>query len=155
MTAQVFEMRYPRAAWIIAADHSRARVFCASTPTAPLQELENLLNPTARLREHDLVSSRPGRIVKGRGGHTRAVGQHESHKQRAAEQFASTVCERLDQARTAGELDRLYLIAESGFLGLLRAHMNPTTQALIADEINKDVTKHNAAELRSLLPQQL
>jgi len=144
-----------RSAWVVAADHSRARLFSAPVPNAPLQEMEDLLNPVAHQRESDLVSDRPGRIVKGMSGPGRGVGQHESHKDRAAEQFANTVCKRLAKARNAGEMGRLYVIAEPNFLGMIRNHMDPATKALIADEINKDVTERSAAELREMLPQQL
>lgn len=143
------------AAWIVVADHSCARLFQALVPTAPLQEIEDLVNPVAHLREADLVSDRPGHVVKGRGGPSRTVGQHETHKDRAADQFANTVCSRLLQARLDGSMGKLYVIAEPGFLGLMRKHMDTATKALIADEINKDVTKYSAAELRALLPQAL
>lgn len=144
-----------RTTWVVAADQSRARLFSAAVPNAPLQEMEDLLNPVAHQRETDLVSDRPGRIVKGMSGPGRGVGQNESHKGRAAEQFASTVCKRLAKARNAGKLGRLYVIAEPHFLGMMRNHMDPATKALIADEINKDVTERSAAELREMLPNQL
>lgn len=144
-----------RAAWLVAADHNRARLFFAPVPTAPLQEVEDLVNPTALQREGELVSDRPGHIVKGLGGPGRSVGQHESHKERAAEQFAGSVCEHLSKARSDGKLGRLYVIAEPAFLGLLRQHMDDATKALIVAEIGKDVTKRSAAELRDLLPHQL
>jgi protein required for attachment to host cells len=155
MSTQTAHTKDSRAAWVVAADHGRARIFCAPVPTAPLQEMQDLVNPVARQREHELVSDRPGNIVKGRGGHTRSVSPYESHKDRAAEQFAGSVCECLAQARVAGSMGRLYVIAEPDFLGMLRKHMDPATKALIADEISKDVTKHDAAELRALLPLQL
>ncbi|MDP3856136.1 MAG: host attachment protein [Stagnimonas sp.] len=144
-----------RAAWVVVADHGRARLFVAPQPAAPLQELETLLNPVAGQRESELVSDRPGRIVKGRGGSSRGVGQEQTHKARAADQFANAVCARLAKARQAGELGRLYLIAEPHFLGLLRQHMEPATTALIAGEIDKDVTQRSAEDLRELLPRQL
>lgn len=155
MSQQTAHPSQPHAAWVVAADHGRARLFFAPAPTAPLQELEDLVNPAARQRERDLVSDRPGHIVKGRDGPTRAVGQHGSHKERAADQFAGAVCQRLSQARVADSMGRLYVIAEPKFLGLMRKHMDPATQALVVDEIDKDVTRHSAAELRALLPRQL
>lgn len=142
-------------AWVVAADHGRARLFQAQVPTAPLEEIQDLINPVAHQREADLVSDRPGHVVKGRGGPSRTVGQHESHKERAADLFANAVCHKLSQARVDGSMGKLYVIAEPEFLGLMRKHMDPATKALIADEINKDVTKHSAAELRALLPKAL
>lgn len=143
------------AVWVVVADHSCARLFQALVPTAPLQEIQDLVNPIAHQREGELVSDRPGHVVKGRGGPSRTVGQHETHKDRAADQFANTVCRRLSQARLDGSMGKLYVMAEPEFLGLLRKHMDTATRAIIADEINKDVTKCSAAELRAMLPQAL
>lgn len=155
MTTQTAKSTRPHAAWVVVADHSCARMFYASVPTAPLQEIQDLVNPIAHQFEKDLVSDRPGHVVKGRGGPSRTVGQHETHKDHAADQFANTVCKRLSQARLDGSMGKLYVIAEPEFLGLLRKHMDTATKAIIADEINKDVTKCSAAELRAMLPQAL
>jgi protein required for attachment to host cells len=140
------------ATWVVAADHGRARLFCEPVPGAPLQEVQAFLNPAARQPEQALASDRPGRLVKGRGGPSRALGQHESPKEQAAERFAEVISQRLRQARQGGALNKLYLIAEPGFLGLLRQHLDAATGALIAGSVDKDVTEHSTDELRGLLP---
>ncbi|MGB5614970.1 MAG: host attachment protein, partial [Sedimenticolaceae bacterium] len=39
--------------WVLVADASRARVFTADKPAGPLNEVEALSNPEARLHEGD------------------------------------------------------------------------------------------------------
>jgi protein required for attachment to host cells len=143
------------ATWVVAADHGRARLFCAPVPGAPLQEVQAFLNPAARQPEQELAGDRPGRVVKGRGGPSRSLGQHETPKEHAAERFAEVISQRLRQARQGGALNKLYLIAEPGFLGLLRQHLDEATSALIAGSVDKDVTEESVEELRSLLPDSL
>lgn len=143
------------ATWVVAADQGRARLFCAPVPGAPLQEVQAFLNPAARQPEQQLASDRPGRVVKGRGGASRTLGQHETPKEHAAERFAEVICQRLRQARQGGALNKLYLIAEPGFLGLLRRHLDADTGARVAASVAKDVTEHSAEELRKLLPDPL
>lgn len=136
--------------WVVVADHARARLFQALTPSGPLSEIEDMLNPIARQHERDLVSDAPGRSAKSTGGVQSMDGGHWA-KDHAAELFASRICVRLAQLRCAGAVNSIALIAEPDFLGLLRRHMDGPTARLISGEIAKSVTRYDATEIRALL----
>src|SRR5579859_4173406 len=53
--------------WIVVANRAVARLFRASQPTGPLEELDSFIHPEGRLQEHDLVSDRPGRAFDSFG----------------------------------------------------------------------------------------
>lgn len=145
--------------WVLVADHARARFFTAATPSAPLQESTDLVNPDARLREHELDSDSPGHLFGGRrgagaGGHAAAV-RGETKKDHAAAAFAKRVGEHLAHARAAGAFGRLYVIAEPDFLGLLRQHLDDPTRHLVVLELHKDLTHSTADAIRQALPKAL
>jgi protein required for attachment to host cells len=144
--------------WVVVADHARARLFSAATPTAPLEEVEDLVNTDARSHDADRVSDKSGRMfggAPGHGHHSSAAEPHQTPKQIDADRFARQVCERLQADCNAGAMSKLYVIAEPDFLGMLRQHMSPQVRKRIAQEIAKDFTRQKAAEIRSALPKQL
>lgn len=140
---------------VIVADRVRARCFDAPVATAPLVEREVLYNPSERLHEAELTSDRAGRLTSStrHGGHS--LGTQESPHEHGAEMFAQQICAVLDAERTAGRLARLYLIAEPGFLGVLRKHLGTDTGRLVAGEVAKDLVTCGADEIRAQLPRQL
>jgi protein required for attachment to host cells len=137
--------------WVLVADHARARLFSAATPTAPLEEFEDLTNPSARLHEHDLSSDSPGRHVGGgnRQGHS---ADHGTKRQHTSEVFADAVGERLGQLCSAGAIARLHIVAEPGFLGLLRPRLPEAVRRLVVGEIVKVATHESVRDLRAELP---
>lgn len=142
------------AIYVVVADHASARFFTAATPTAPLVEHTALENPSENLREGQLVSDRADRAnsYSGHGGST--IGETHT-KEHLAERFAKAVCEELKAARVAGRCERIHLIAERDFLGMLRAHLDPPTARLVASEIGKEVVHLGAEQIRRLLPDSL
>ena len=140
--------------WIVVADHSRARFFTAEKPTGALVEMNELLNPGARQREHDISSDRPGRLAAPDGTH-HGVGDGENAREHESTLFARQVVEHLTAARTAGIMSRLYVFAEPEFLGLLRKHMDAPLRGLIEKETDKSVGSRSAKEIRELLPKLL
>ncbi len=137
--------------WILVGDSSRARLLLAEHTNAPLQELDTLENPAARLRNQDLSSDGPGRSFDSAGRGRHAMEQRESPKHHEAATFARHLAERLEQARGHGELERLVLVAPPRFLGLLRDEMGTDLSRLVIAEIDKDLTAVDASELRTHL----
>jgi protein required for attachment to host cells len=145
--------------WIVVADHARARLFSAATPTAPLSEVEDLVNAEARLHDADRAADKSGRLfggaTGGHGHHSQSAEPHESPKQRDADRFARRVCECLEKHSASGAINKLYVIAEPDFLGMLRQHMSTQVRKHVAMELDKDLTRQTAAEIRGALPVQL
>lgn len=141
--------------WIVAADSSRARFFSTDSPTGPLKEVQDLVHPEARIRPRDMASDEPGAVYDRMGQGRHPMGQAVDPKEQEAIRFAKEVCRRLDGARSAGEFDKLYVVAAPAFLGVLREAMSEPTRRLVAGEISKNVAVHRPEEIRGHLPRRL
>jgi protein required for attachment to host cells len=137
--------------WVLAADNSRARFFCAEKPRSPLEEVLDLVDPQARLHEGELLTDRDGRD-RSPGAQFHAVGSDRSLKSEGADRFAQQVCARLEDARNEGSFKRLYVVAAPTFLGLLRKHQSAPLRALVAGEVDKNLAGQPSEAIRSSLP---
>jgi len=141
--------------WIIVADSGHCRCFEAATRTAPLTEVADLVMPTSRLREQDLVSDRPGRAFDRFGEGRHAMEPRTPAKEVEGRRFAAQIASTLDTARQDGRFDRLGIVAAPAFLGLLRQELSSPLQSLVVLELDKDLTRLGAEEIRSHLPERL
>jgi len=148
------------AAVVLAADASRARLFAAVSSQGELHEIADLGNWANRLHEGDLVADRrgergsfsgPGRPTEG--GHSKWGG--DSMKAHRAEEFAAKVCECAARELAETHAERLYIVAEPRFLGLLRQRMDETLRSHVVGEVDKALATHTPAEIRAALPPQL
>ena len=143
------------ACWILVADAGRARIFNATTPIADIEEVEDLVDPSARQPGHDLGRDSPGRAMdRARGGHTAFQPRQQPHEH-AAIAFARRLAGRLAEAHRGGQFARLYLVAPPAFLGHLRAALDPALRACVDTEVGKDLTRMPLAEIRAYLPKRL
>ncbi len=138
-------------ALVLVADHARVRLFAVPVPGAPLQEIEDLVNPSARQHEGDIVSDRSGHLDKGQHGGSSA-GSEDGAKKHQADQFAKRAGDRLTALLATGAYRRICLVAEPGFLGLLRPHLSTAAQRAVVSEIAKSMAGKPTAEIRSILP---
>lgn len=145
----------PGASVVVVADSVRARLFAASTPTSPLQEFDSLANPEARLHEHDLVEDSAGRRGTRPTQAKRSAFGGDSAKRHRAEEFAAKVCDRAGTLLRDQRAQRLYLVAEPEFLGLLRMRMDRSLQRCIAGEIAKSLAGKALDQIRAALPRAL
>ena len=141
--------------YVLVADSAVARIFTARGPDGPLNEVESLSHTASRLHERDLASDRPGRTFDSVGGGRHAKELEVSPKEEEAVRFAEQLAERMHAGRTAGEFDRLMVVAAPRYLGLLREKLDPATRALVGFELDKDLTRHIPEEIRSHLPEKL
>lgn len=130
-----------RATWVVAADAGRARIFEVEAEDGHLNELADLLNPEARLQDHEAFSDRRGEVMQGSIGVGHSLDPHQSHHQHIAEAFAKSLAQRLNSAHDSGEVARIHLLAEPHFLGLLRRELRAATQAAIVQELARDFTR--------------
>jgi protein required for attachment to host cells len=138
--------------WIVVADGSRARFF-ERCKDRTLEEFDTLVSPTHRLKETSLSSDRAGRTFDSRGAGRHALEPPHSAKDHGTLVFARQVAERIDDARIAGDLDKLVLIAPPEFLGKLRSSLDKQSLALVAKSIDKELTQASAEEVAGHLPQ--
>lgn len=140
--------------WVTVADSSRARIFQAKSPSAPLEELTALSHPAARLHEGDLTTDRSGRDANGASG-THGLGTEDQAKEEEAARFAGLVCETLEASRKKGSFNKLYIVAAPAFLGLLRKHRSNSVKQIIAQELPKNISTLDVKAIRSHLPEYL
>ena len=133
---------------VLVADQARARLFKTQNRTGALTEIQGLTNPQARLREQDLITD-------GSGGNPHDLGNHGEVHAHLADNFAKDVSAALEKAVSDTKPDRVHVAASPQFLGLLRKHWNPATQAKIAQELAKDLTHMSPEQIRSHLPELL
>ncbi len=140
--------------WVTVADSSRARIFKAESSSAPLEEIQTLAHPAARLHEGDLTTDRSGRDTNSTSG-SHGFGTKEETKEQEAERFASLVCSTLEASHQKGSFDKLYIVAAPSFLGLLRKHRSNSVKQVVAEELSKNISTLDAKTIRSHLPEHL
>ncbi|MGI9302251.1 MAG: host attachment protein [Gammaproteobacteria bacterium] len=139
----------------MAADSARARFFVSPSPRSPLQEIETLMNPEARMHEQALISDSPGRSFDSAGQGRHALEKKVEPKRQLLQGFAKRIAQRLEQARRSGQFEALVIIAAPDVLGSLRKHLRDTTSRVITLELDKNVTQMHAEEIRQRLPELL
>ena len=83
------------------------------------------------------------------------MGADTGPKQNGAINFAKRVAGRLDLARHQGNFDQLMIVAAPTFLGMLRNELSQATANSLSLEMNKDLTRMSAEEIRQHLPEYL
>lgn len=137
--------------WILVADSTRARIFTADTPSSTLEEIEDFSHAEGRLHDREITSDLPGKIKSvGGGGH--AFEQPTDPKKHEADNFAHRVAKYLEDAHNANRFEQLLIAAPPAFLGLLRNQLPEQIKKLVCFELDKEITRLNAADIRQHLP---
>lgn len=138
--------------YVVVADGSRARFLKSAGTLGALSEFEDMTNPAARLRTGEQLSDRAGRGYNSSShtGHTMDFRCNLKHQEQL--QFAKHVGDRLEQARTRGECDKMILVAAPTFLGLLRKELSPQTARMVTAEVDKDLVLEDLSSIRERLP---
>lgn len=136
--------------WVVVANRCQATIYqVVKFPT--VKEIKTFEHPESRLHDRDLRSSKPGRTFQ-RGGTTRHAYQTEiGPKQTEVIKFATELSKFLIAEENQKAYNRLYIIAEPLFLGILRQHINHGVQKTIVSEIAKDLTNAPVETIESLI----
>ena len=141
--------------WIIVANQTQARIFSVESPVCDeLNEIEEIIHDQGRLHDREITSDLPGKIksVAG-GGH--AYESPTDPKQHEADNFAHRLARRLESAHNADAFSQLAIIAEPGILGLLRHCLPEQVKKSVCFELDKNLARHSAEEIRLHLPARL
>ncbi len=141
--------------WIVVADSAGARIFGADKPTAALSEIEDMLNPSGRLRNQDIDSDDQGRSFDSAGEGRHAMSRRHDPQQQEAIRFAQRLASHLKSALDERRFERLHLVAAPAFLGKLREALDHTVKATVASELDADLLRHSPDEVRKHLPERL
>ena len=147
--------------WIVAADAGRARIFAESDPHQPLVEIEDLVSATARLRVSEINTDRLGPTSAGQSIHS-TVGATpnkqyqpaQTPEERDAEFFAKDISAFLLKGWQDQRFQKLTLVAEPKFLGVLRGQLDHQLKPLVDLELSKDYSQLNGHQLREHLDAQ-
>jgi len=140
---------------VAVAERARARLFHHEGPGKGLSEIGDLAHPEARMHGLELDTDRPGRVHDRKGPGRHAMSSEESTKERAASNFAREVAQAIKARRTHEGFGRLVLVAEPGFLGMLRAALDPATSKLVDGEVHKQIVARPTAEIAAHLAEVL
>jgi len=138
--------------WVLAGDTSCARVFATDRRNGDLEEQFDLVNPEARLHERELTSDLPGRTANSATRTRHGYGGEDTKKHHATTRFAREISERLEKARIQGKWEKLYIVADPSFLGELRKCLDPDTAQRVTGEVDKNLARGTAADVRRVLP---
>lgn len=110
--------------WLVVADGGRARVFKTPGLALDLQEIEDLIN-------------------------TEFTGTMLTEKDR--EKFARRVANYVEDGRLHQRYDRLRIVIEPKFLGMVKANLSEETRRLIFEQVSEDLSTLNARQLEARL----
>ena len=138
--------------WFVVADEGRARVLERAQPPAALQEVKELRDELANVREAELRPDAKGRLY-GKGervmGHT-AEPKTDPHR-KEARKFAREIAHLLEQARNERRYDRLFIAAAPAFLGVLRQELPEPVRKVLAGELDQDLVNLDVHQLEQRL----
>jgi protein required for attachment to host cells len=138
---------------VVVADFSTARFYRLAADSRRLRLLEVVQNPAARAHEHELVSSRQGRVYSRAVGHPQAFDAHSSAKRLASERFAVSVAKRIGGRCTAVKNEDVVLVAGGRMLGLLDRKLSRTAQHRLVATVPRDLSHLTESALaREILP---
>ena len=140
---------------VIAADNTCARIFHTSTPKGSLEEKTVLVHPESRLNEKNMTSDRQGYSFSSHGHGRNVLSKHVDPKEHEIKQFAKEINEFLKNLESKNGFDQLIIIAAPKLLGTLKKQLNSSIKKLITYELNKNIAKLSAAQIRSYLPKYL
>ena len=141
--------------WVLAADAAGGVIYTTSGGRAELVEHQHFAHPQSRLHDRELTTDLPGRAFDSAGQGRHAMEQQVDPKKHEAERFAGELAEYLHRACSAGECEKLYIVAPPTFLGMLRErYSKPVAQALKM-EMDNHLVARKPDELRKRLPEYL
>jgi protein required for attachment to host cells len=136
--------------WILVAERSSARLFAQRKLGGELVLVREIAHPDGRRESHELVTDRPGRTHEPQGSNNVVSTFEPRHTaaENAADAFAASLADTVNRGRNDHAYERLILVAEPRFLGLLRGALSHATAATVSGSLDKDLSVATADELR-------
>jgi protein required for attachment to host cells len=136
--------------WILIANRSGARIL--DKQGATLHLAGTFEHEQGRMRDRQIDSDRQGRSDRPGGGGS-SLSKSETAHEHDAKAFARELADRLRTERLQGRFERLVLVAEPHFLGLLREALDDQTARLVVASVPKDLSHVPMQELATRLPE--
>ena len=135
--------------WILIANRSSASLFESDWPGKSMRRIQDIPHPQGRMQNSDIDTDTPGRSFDSFGQGRHAMSPKQEPTEHIAQQFARDLAELMNKGRLTHAYDKLVLMAEPKFLGILRAALDKNTASLVVQTVNKellDVKEEDLAE---------
>lgn len=143
-----------QATWIVSANSSRARFFSQDHSSEALEEINDMVNDSVRLKGVDTEPDKVGPTSASKSMHNtggalpnKAYEPTQTHEEHQAELFARDIANFLLQGFQEGRFQELSLVVSPHFLGVLRKLLSPQLESIVSLEINKDYTQFDPQKL--------
>lgn len=145
---------------IVVADRAEARFYDAQQANSHLKLVGEITDPQAHLHNRDFKSDRPGRVfdhASTSGGRRGAVAHHGTGSERTplrheAELFAKRICQVLVSGLEQGAFEKLVLMSEPRFLGVLREAMPESLMKIVMLQVHKDLVHQDEKSIIDHIP---
>ena len=139
------------ATWILSANRSSASLFESDWPGKSMRRIQDIPHPQGRMQNQDIDTDKPGRVFDSFGEGRHSTSPKQEPTEHIAQQFALELAEMLNKGRLTNAYDKLVLIAEPKFLGVLRAALDKNTESLVIQTVNKELLDVKEDELSEYL----
>lgn len=126
--------------WYVIADGGRAR-FVERDENGAFRTVLSFVSADLHARSSDLGRDRPARVMESAGPGRSAVEPRRDLHEAAKEDFVKLVATQIETEHGNGQFDSLVLVAPPGVLTELKQALAKPMAALVADDLQKDLTK--------------
>jgi protein required for attachment to host cells len=126
--------------WYVIADGGRAR-FVERDEKGAFRTVSSFVSTELHAKSSDLGRDRPARVMESANSGRSAIEPRRDLKEAAKEDFVKLVAEQLDEEHGRGQFESLVLVAPPGVLTELRKSLSKSMAKLVADDLQKDLTK--------------
>ena len=137
--------------WILSANRSSASLFESDWPGKSMRRIQDIPHPQGTMQNQDIDTDKPGRVFDSFGEGRHSTSPKQEPTEHIAQQFALELAEMLNKGRLTNAYDKLVLIAEPKFLGVLRAALDKNTESLVIQTVNKELLDVKEDELSEYL----
>ena len=137
--------------WILTANRSSASLFESDWPGKSMRRIQDIPHPQGRMQNKDIGTDKPGRSFDSVGQGRHAMSTEQEPTKHIAQQFARDLGELLNKGRVTHAYEKLVLMAEPKFLGILRAALDKNTAALVVQTVNKELLDVKEEDLANYL----
>lgn len=125
--------------WILVANRSHARLFENTGIGQGITLIKDVSHQEGRLKNQDINADKPGRSFDSRGKGRHALSKHVSPTEHETEQFAKELAVLLNEGRDSSACEKIILVAEPGFLGVLKNKLSDPVLKKITAFVKKDL----------------
>ena len=138
-----------RKVWVVVGNRAEMNIYYAEN-VKKLVHIKTLHHNESQLHKKDLSSDKQG-SHRGSFG-TDTMEAKTPAKVKEANHFAHQVAQFLEDGVNHQQVERIYLIANPEFIGILRQTIKPHVAKIIEKEIHKDLMHSTPEQIRDYLP---